>query len=103
MDALPGAEPERLLATSRANFHRPHAALQAAAAGEPLWVAAELSKVDWVRRDMVVEVSHAEWTPYRLSRHVVDLGEREDKPAIDVRLKPSRLEFGEIGDRCRTG
>ena len=37
------------------------------------------------RRKMVVEVSYAEWTPDRLPRHVVDLREREDKPAIDVR------------------
>jgi bifunctional non-homologous end joining protein LigD len=45
----------------------------------------KLSKVDWVQPDMVVEVSYAEWTPYRLPRHVADLGERQDKPAIDVR------------------
>jgi ATP-dependent DNA ligase len=49
--------------------------------GSPL----KLSKVDWVRREMVVEVGYAEWTPYRLPRHVVDLEEREDKPTIDVR------------------
>jgi hypothetical protein len=34
---------------------------------------------------MVVEVSSAEWTPDRLPRHVVDLEEREDKLAIDIR------------------
>jgi bifunctional non-homologous end joining protein LigD len=34
---------------------------------------------------MVVEVSYAEWTPEGLLRHVVYLGEREDKPAIEVR------------------
>jgi len=45
----------------------------------------KLSKVDWMRREMVVEVSYAEWTPDRLPRHVVDLEEREDKPVIDVR------------------
>ena len=49
--------------------------------GSPL----KLSKVDWVGREMVVEVSYAEWTPDRLPRHVVDLEEREDKLAIDVR------------------
>jgi bifunctional non-homologous end joining protein LigD len=37
--------------------------------------------------DMVVEVSFAEWTPDGLLRHVVYLGEREDKPAIEVRRK----------------
>jgi bifunctional non-homologous end joining protein LigD len=44
-----------------------------------------LSRVHWVRPEMVVEVSFVEWTPDRLLRHVVYLGEREDKPAIDVR------------------
>jgi bifunctional non-homologous end joining protein LigD len=34
---------------------------------------------------MVVEVSYAEWTPDGLPRHVVFLGERENKLAIDVR------------------
>ena len=35
--------------------------------------------------EMVVEVSYVEWTPDRLLRHVVYLGEREDKLAIEVR------------------
>jgi bifunctional non-homologous end joining protein LigD len=43
-----------------------------------------LSRVHWVQPDMVVEVSFAEWTPDGLLRHVAYLGEREDKPAIDV-------------------
>jgi DNA ligase D-like protein (predicted ligase) len=43
-----------------------------------------LSRVHWVRPEMVVEVSYAEWTPDGLLRHVVYLGEREDKPAIEV-------------------
>jgi DNA ligase D-like protein (predicted ligase) len=47
-----------------------------------------LSRVHWVRPEMVVEVSYAEWTPDGLLRHVVYLGEREDKPAIDVRRDP---------------
>jgi DNA ligase D-like protein (predicted ligase) len=47
-----------------------------------------LSRVHWVRPEMVVEVSYAEWTPDGLLRHVVYLGEREDKPAIDVRRAP---------------
>jgi hypothetical protein len=33
---------------------------------------------------MVVEVSYVEWTPDGLLRHVVYLGEREDKLASDV-------------------
>jgi len=44
-----------------------------------------LSRVHWVRPEMVVEVSYTEWTPDGLLRHVVYLGEREDKPAIEVR------------------
>src|SRR5229473_3239835 len=44
-----------------------------------------LSRVHWVRPEMVVEVSFAEWTPDSLIRHAVYLGEREDKPAIKVR------------------
>jgi bifunctional non-homologous end joining protein LigD len=44
-----------------------------------------LSRIHWVRPEMVVEVSYAEWTPDGLLRHVVYLGEREDKPAIAVR------------------
>jgi bifunctional non-homologous end joining protein LigD len=47
-----------------------------------------LSRVHWVRPEMVVEVSYAEWTPDCLLRHVVYLGEREDKPAIEVRREP---------------
>ena len=43
-----------------------------------------LSRVHWVRPEMVVEVSYVEWTPDGLLRHVVNLGEREDKPASDV-------------------
>jgi ATP-dependent DNA ligase len=47
-----------------------------------------LSRVHWVRPEMVAEVSYAEWTPVGLLRHVVYLGEREDKPAVEVRLTP---------------
>ena len=44
-----------------------------------------LSRIHWVRPEMVVEVSYVEWTPDGLLRHVVYSGEREDKLAIDVR------------------
>ena len=37
-----------------------------------------LSRVHWMRPEMVVEVSYVEWTPDGLLRHVVYLGERED-------------------------
>jgi DNA ligase D-like protein (predicted ligase) len=56
--------------------------------GSPL----ELSRVHWVRPEMVVEVSYVEWTPDGLLRQVVYLGEREDKPAIDVRRDPPGIE-----------
>jgi ATP-dependent DNA ligase len=42
---------------------------------------------------MVVEVSYVEWTPDGLLRHVVYLGEREDKLATGVRR--SRPPAGE--------
>jgi len=38
-----------------------------------------------VRWEMVVEVSYVEMTPDGLLRHVSYLGEREDKPAREVR------------------
>jgi ATP-dependent DNA ligase len=38
----------------------------------------------------VVDVSHFEMTPDGLLRHVVYLGEREDKPARDVRRERPR-------------
>jgi len=44
-----------------------------------------LSRVHWVRPEMVVEVSFAEWTPDGLLRHVAYQGVREDKRADEVR------------------
>jgi bifunctional non-homologous end joining protein LigD len=52
-----------------------------------------LSRVHWVRPEMVVEVSYVEWTPDGLLRHVVYLGERQDKLANEVRRSPPH--FGE--------
>ena len=52
--------------------------------GSPL----ALSRVHWVRPEMVVEVSYVEWTPDGLLRHVVYLGERQDKLASEVRRSP---------------
>jgi len=43
-----------------------------------------LSRVRWVRPEMVVEVSYLTWTEDSLLRQVVYLGEREDKPAAAV-------------------
>jgi DNA ligase D-like protein (predicted ligase) len=47
-----------------------------------------LSRVHWVRPEMVVEVSYVEWTPDGLLRHVVYLGERQDKLASEVSRSP---------------
>ena len=44
-----------------------------------------LSRVHWVRPEMVVEVTYAEWTPDGLLRHVVYMGEPHDKLATQVR------------------
>jgi ATP-dependent DNA ligase len=43
------------------------------------------SRVHWVQPEMVAEVSYVEWTPDGLLRHVVYLGKRQDKLAIEVR------------------
>jgi bifunctional non-homologous end joining protein LigD len=48
-----------------------------------------LSRVHWVRPEMVVEVSYLTWTEDGLLRQVVYLGEREDKPAAEVRRDPA--------------
>jgi DNA ligase D-like protein (predicted ligase) len=50
-----------------------------------------LSRVHWVRPETVVEVSYVEWTPDGLLRHVVYLGEREDKLATEVRRSPPHV------------
>ena len=47
-----------------------------------------LSRVHWVRPEMVVAVSYLTWTEDGLLRQVVYLGEREDKPARLVVRKP---------------
>ena len=51
-----------------------------------------LSWIHWVGPEMVVEVSYAEWTPDGLLRHVVYLGEREDKLASNVRRDRASAE-----------
>ena len=56
-----------------------------------------LTRVHWVRPEMVAEVSYVEWTPDGLLRHVVYLGERQDKVATEVRR--SRPHVGEMESR----
>ena len=49
--------------------------------GKPL----VLTRVHWVRPELVAEVTYLTWTADGLLRHVVYEGLREDKPARDVR------------------
>jgi bifunctional non-homologous end joining protein LigD len=56
-----------------------------------------LSRMHWVRPEMVVEVSYVEFTPEGLLRHVVYLGEREDKPVRDVVREPTFTKSSIIG------
>jgi bifunctional non-homologous end joining protein LigD len=48
-----------------------------------------LSRVHWVRPELVVEVKYLSWTGDNLLRQVVYEGLREDKPASDVRRSVS--------------
>ena len=48
--------------------------------GSPL----KLSKVHWVRPELVVEVTYLTWTEENLLRQVSYQGQREDKPAEQV-------------------
>jgi ATP-dependent DNA ligase len=48
--------------------------------GSPL----QLSKVHWVRPEIVVEVTYLTWTEDNLLRQVSYQGQREDKPARQV-------------------
>jgi bifunctional non-homologous end joining protein LigD len=49
--------------------------------GSPL----ELSRIHWVKSELVVEVSFSTWTADGLLRQTVYRGVREDKPASEVR------------------
>jgi bifunctional non-homologous end joining protein LigD len=44
-----------------------------------------LSRVQWVRPELVAEVKYLTWTGDNLLRQVVYEGLREDKPAAEVR------------------
>jgi bifunctional non-homologous end joining protein LigD len=48
--------------------------------GSPL----KLSRVHWVRPELVVEVTYLTWTEDNLLRQVSYQGQREDKPASQV-------------------
>jgi bifunctional non-homologous end joining protein LigD len=44
-----------------------------------------LSKVHWVRPELVAEITYLGWTDEALLRHTVFVGLREDKPPREVR------------------
>ena len=48
-----------------------------------------LSRVHWVRPELVAEVRFLTWTDDNLLRQVVYEGLREDKPAAEVRRSPA--------------
>ena len=54
--------------------------------GRPL----ALSKVHWVKPELVCEITYLTWADDGLLRHTVFVGLREDKPAKDVR-RESRM------------
>jgi ATP-dependent DNA ligase len=51
-----------------------------------------LSRVHWVRPELVVEVTYLTWTDDGLLRQVVYEGLREDKPAREVTRPPAGTE-----------
>jgi ATP-dependent DNA ligase len=54
-----------------------------------------LSRVHWVRLELVAEVKYLTWTGDTLLRQVVCEGLREDKPASEVRRPPPRPAGGD--------
>jgi ATP-dependent DNA ligase len=79
------AELERLWRRLATAFHRHDAARRAAAAYQPLRIAAGLSRVHWMRPELVAEVKFLTWTDDNLLRQVVYEGLCEDKPTAGVR------------------
>ena len=53
-----------------------------------------LSRVHWVRPELVAEVKFLTWTDDNLLRQVVYEGLREDKPAAEVRRELSHPKSG---------
>jgi ATP-dependent DNA ligase len=72
-------------APAAAACDRYNAAPRAAAAHQPLRLTLVLSRVHWVRPELVAEVKFLTWTDDNLLRQVVYEGLREDKPAAEVR------------------
>jgi len=59
-----------------------------------------LSRVHWVRPELVVEVTYLTWTDDGLLRQVVYEGLREDKPTRDVARPLATAETENPGE-CR--
>jgi ATP-dependent DNA ligase len=59
-------------------------------APEPVRVSAGVSRNPWERPEIVVGIRDVEWTPSDRLRHVVYLGEREDKSTVQVRRNSPR-------------
>jgi len=53
-----------------------------------------LSRVHWVRPELVAEVRFLAWTEDNLLRQVVYEGLREDKPAAEVRREMPHMKSG---------
>ena len=53
-----------------------------------------LSRVHWVRPELVAEVKFLAWTDDNLLRQVVYEGLREDKPVREVRREMPRMKSG---------
>ena len=73
------------MAAAAAAGDRQDARRRAAAARQPVGSPLRLSRVHWVRPELVAEVKFLTWTDDNLLRHVVYEGLREDKPAREVR------------------
>jgi hypothetical protein len=80
------------MAKAAAACDRHHAARCTAAARCPLGSPLVLSRVHWVRPELVAEVEYLAWTEDNLLRQVVYEGLREDKPAQEVRSEVPDLK-----------
>jgi len=78
-DSVPGIADLEPLATSKMPLSSPPP--RRSRFGGPL----ALSKVHWVRPELVAEITYLGWTDEPLLRHTVFVGLREDKPAREVR------------------
>jgi len=62
---------------------------------------ARASDVNWTRPEMVVEIAHGGWTEEGLLRHASFLGEREDKPAAEVKGEAAAPASGLASEAAR--